>query len=200
MCIRDSFKTEYGWHFMQLIERRGEQFNARHVLMRPQVATSDLQREKVLLDSLRAQINQGRLTFEKAAGERSDDEESRSMNGMMIEPNSNTARWALGDLDQQTFFVLDKLKPGEMSEPQLIVMPDGTKAYRLLRLVARTDPHRANLKEDYRLIQQAAEGRMRADMIDRWITEHIGSTFVRLDETYSGCDFAHPWAKSAQGQ
>lgn len=198
--VSQVFKTQYGWHFMQLIERRGEQYNARHVLMRPQVASADLQRARNLLDSLRAEVLAGRLSFEKVATDFSDDEESRGQNGMMIEPNDNSTRWAIGDLDQQTFFVLDKLKAGEVSEPQLAVLPDATKAYRLLKLISRSEPHKANLKDDYRLLQQAAEGKSRSEIIDRWIDTHIGSTYVRLDEDYSTCTFQHPWVSPRDGE
>lgn len=191
--VSQVFKTEYGWHFMQMIERRGEQYNARHVLMRPQVASSDLQRSKTFLDSLRTVLVSGSADFGSAALEHSNDEESRGLNGVMIDPSSNSARWDLSALDQQTFFVLDKLKPGEVSEPQLLVMPDASKAYRLLKLIARTEPHRANLKEDYRLLQQAAEGKMRSDMIDKWVNTHISNAYVRIDEAYSSCAFTHPW-------
>lgn len=198
--VSQVFKTQYGWHFMQLIERRGEQYNARHVLMRPVVTPTDLNGARVLLDSLRAEILADRLTFEKAAVEYSDDEESRGQNGMLIEPNDNSTRWAIGELDQQTFFVLDKLKPGEIGEPQLVVMPDGMKAYRLLKLLSRTEPHRANLKDDYRLIQQAAEGKQRSDLIDRWINEHIESIYVRLSEEHLSCPFKYTWVPPGTGQ
>ena len=107
------------------------------------------------------------------------------MNGVMIEPNNNSARWDVSALDQQTAFVLDKLKPGEVSEPQLLVMPDGSKSYRLLRLGLRTEPHRANLKDDYRLIQQAAEGKQRSEAIDRWVGEKLEGTYT-LDADCTG--------------
>lgn len=196
--VSQVFKTEYGWHFMQMIERRGEQYSARHVLMRPQVSSSDLQRQKTFLDSLRGVILDGRQDFGTACGSYSDDEESKGLNGMMIEPNSNSARWDISDLDQQVFFVLDKLKSGEMSEPQLLVLPDGSKAYRILKLNTRTDPHRATLREDYRLIQQAAEGKVRSEMIEKWITDHIGSTYVHVADDYKGCAFVHPWVKTVE--
>ncbi len=198
--VSQVFKTQFGWHFMQMIERRGEQYNARHVLMRPQVSPSDLLRQRDFLDSLRTAIRDGRTTFGQAALEHSDDEESRSTNGIMVEPNSNGVRWDLKELDQQTFFVLDRLKPGEVSEPQVLVMPDATKAYRLLQLIARTDPHRANLRDDYRLIQQAAEGKKRSEAVDRWVNEHIATTYVRIDPAYAECPFTHPWNKAAKGQ
>lgn len=196
--VSQVFKTQYGWHFMQMIERRGEQYSARHVLMRPQVSSSDLQRQKIFLDSLRSVILDGKQDFGTACGSYSDDEESKGLNGMMIEPNSNSARWDISDLDQQVFFVLDKLKPGEMSEPQLLVLPDGSKAYRILKLNTRTDPHRATLREDYRLIQQAAEGKVRSEIIEKWITDHIGSTYVHVADDYKGCAFVHPWVKTVE--
>lgn len=198
--VSQVFRTQYGWHFMQLIERRGEQYNARHVLMRPQVSNTDLAIARETLDSLRLAISIQGIDFGKAAADNSDDEESRAQNGLMIEPNSNSARWPIRDLDQQVFFVLDKLKPGEVSEPQVVVQPDGTKAYRLLKLLSRTDPHRANLKDDYRLLMQAAEGRMRSELIDKWINEHIASTFVRIDPVHRACPFKYPWNKENSGQ
>lgn len=193
--VSQVFKTQYGWHFMQLIERRGEQYNARHVLMRPQVGAADLQVARELLDSLVRGIRAGTIDMGTAAQEFSDDEESKGLNGVMIDPSSNSARWDMGSLDQQTFFVLDKLKTSEVSDPQLVVMPDGTKAYRILRLILRTAPHRANLKDDYRLIQQAAEGKARAKAVDDWVAERLKGTYVRLSAEHATCPFQHDWAK-----
>lgn len=190
--VSQVFQTQYGWHFMQLEERRGEQYRARHVLMRPQVGSADIQRERNLLDSLRRLMLNGR-TMGELALEFSDDEESRGTSGVVIEPNSNSARWDMSSLDQQTFFVLDKLKVGEVSEPQLIVMPDGSKAYRLLKLDARTAPHRANLKDDYRLMQQAAEGELRSKAIDAWVKDRLQATYVRIAPGYADCSFMHEW-------
>jgi len=190
--VSQVFQTQYGWHFMQLEERRGEQYRARHVLMRPQVGSADIQRERNLLDSLRRLMLNGR-TMGELALEFSDDEDSRGTSGVVIEPNSNSARWDMSTLDQQTFFVLDKLKVGEVSEPQLIVMPDGSKAYRLLKLDARTAPHRANLKDDYRLMQQAAEGELRSKAIDAWVKDRLQATYVRIAHGYADCSFMHEW-------
>lgn len=195
--ISQVFKTQYGYHFMQMIERRGEQYNARHVLMRPQVGTEDLQKSKQQLDSLASLIKAGTLTFSQAAVDNSDDEESKGTSGLMIEPNNNSARWDMSTLDQQTFFVLDKLEKDQISEPQLIVMPDGSKAYRIVQLLLRTEPHRANLKEDYRLIQQAAEGKLRSEAIDKWVQDRIASTYVRLSDEYHTCGFTHEWGLQA---
>lgn len=198
--VSQVFKTSYGWHFMQLIERKGEQYNARHVLMRPMVSGTDMQASRNLLDSLAREVRAGRLTFSKAATDFSDDEESKGANGLLLEPNSNSARWDVSMLDQQTAFVLDKLQPGEVSEPQLVVMPDGSKSYRILQLILRTEPHRANLKDDYRLIQQACEGKMRSEAIDAWVSERLEGTYVRIAEEYASCPFMHKWTSTAAGE
>ncbi|MDQ3101586.1 MAG: hypothetical protein M3R08_09375, partial [Bacteroidota bacterium] len=87
-----------------------------------------------------------------------------------------------------------------VSEPQLIVMPDASKAYRIVQLMQRTEPHRANLKEDYRLIQQAAEGKLRSEAIDKWVQDRIGSTYVRLSDEYRTCGFVHDWGLQAAAE
>jgi peptidyl-prolyl cis-trans isomerase SurA len=191
--VSQVFKTQFGYHFMQLLERRGEQYSARHVLMRPQVGNADIQVQRLFLDSIATAIRMGRTDFATAAATHTDDEDSKGTGGLMIEPNSNTARWDMSSLDQQTFFVLDKLKEGEVSEPQLIVLPDGSKAYRLMRLMLRTEPHRANLQDDYRLIQQAAEGKLRAEAVDTWVKDRLEGTYVRIAPEFSGCAFSHSW-------
>ncbi len=191
--VSQVFKTQYGYHFMQLVERRGEHYNARHVLMRPQVGSAELQAERNLLDSLAGAVRNGKAVFADLATDYSDDEESKGSNGLLIEPNSNSPRWDMGTLDQQTFFVLDKLKPGEVSDPQLIVLPDASKAYRLVQLLVRTPPHRANLKDDYRMIQQAAEGKLRTEAVAQWVQDKLAGTHVRIHPEYSTCTFSNAW-------
>ncbi len=194
--ISQVFKTRYGYHFMQLVERRGEQYHARHMLMRPKVSNEDLRTQQLFLDSLRGRIVEQGADFGAMAATHSDDEESRDANGIMIDPATNSLRWDMSALDQQTFFVLDKLKPGEVSEPQLVVMPDGTKAWRLVRLIERTEPHKADLATDYHLIQQAAEGKLRAQAVDRWVKERLETTYVRLDPGFAACPFLHQWGRA----
>jgi len=191
--VSQVFKTQYGYHFMQLVERRGEHYNARHVLMRPQVGSTELQAERNLLDSLVGLVRNGKVTFADLATEYSEDEESKGSNGLLIEPNSNSPRWDIGALDQQAFFVLDKLKDGEVSEPQLIVLADASKAYRIVQLLVRTPPHRANLKDDYRMIQQAAEGKLRTEAVDQWVRDRLEGTHVRIDADFATCTFSHAW-------
>jgi len=191
--ISQVFKTQYGYHFMQMIERRGERYNARHILVRPQTGASDLRAARAYVDSIAALVRDGVMEFGRAATEFSDDEESQASNGVMLEPNTGSTKWAIGDLDQQTFFVIDKLQVAQIGEAQAISLPDGTQAYRVVRLNSRSEPHRMNLKDDYELIRQATEGRKRQDAIDTWIRVHLADTYVRILPDYAGCPFDHPW-------
>jgi len=195
--ISQVFKTQYGYHFMQMVERRGENYSARHLLICPQVAPADLRITKAFVDSVAALVRDGIMDFGKAAQDFSDDEESRAMNGVMIEPNTGSTKWAIGDLDQQTFFVVDKLRPAQVSEAQAITLEDGTQAYRVIRLLHRSEPHRMNLKDDYQLILQAAENRKRQSAVDSWMKDHIAGTYIRVLDDYSGCTFQHPWTPKA---
>ncbi|MBL8000960.1 MAG: peptidylprolyl isomerase [Flavobacteriales bacterium] len=191
--ISQVFKTSFGYHFMQMIERRGERYNARHILVRAQTGAADLRAARQYVDSVAALVRDGLLDFGRAAAELSDDEESQSTSGVMLEPNTGATKWAIGDLDQQTFFVIDKLKVAQIGEAQAVTLPDGTQAYRVIRLNSRTEPHRMNLKDDYELILQATEGRKRQEVIDKWIGVHIADTYVRVLPDYAGCRFDHPW-------
>lgn len=197
--VSQVFKTEYGYHFMQMVERRGEYYNARHVLMRPQLGNVELQKERTVLDSLVGLVRSEKEGFGALAAKYSEDAESKDLGGVVIEQNNNSSRWDMGALDQQTFFVLDKLKPGQVSEPQLIVLPDGSKAYRVLQLITHTPPHKANLKDDYRMIQQAAEGKLRAAAVEEWVSSRLDGTYVRLNKDYKGCTFTHDWALEQAG-
>lgn len=189
------FKTDFGFHFMQMIERRGERYNARHVLISPSVSDRDMQRAKAYLDSMMVKVRSGELAFTKLATDYNDDEETKGSNGVVIEPNSNSARWAIGELDQGTFTVLDKLTVGDMSEPRSFDDAGGKKGYRILRLLKRTEPHRMDLVQDYHLVTQAAEGRVKQRAMDDWINEKLAGTWVRIIPDYAGCAFEHPWVK-----
>jgi peptidyl-prolyl cis-trans isomerase SurA len=191
--VSQVFTTQFGYHFMQMIERRGEQYNARHVLMKPVVAGADLAVARALLDSLATRIRAGELDFAQAAAEYSDDEETRSNGGVLVEPNTSSPRWEVGDLDAQTFFIVDKLQPGQVGQPAVMSLPDGGSAYRLIKLLLRTDPHQANLKDDWQMMQQACEAEARTKAVDRWLADKLANTYVRVAPEYTTCPFKYDW-------
>lgn len=191
--ISPVFKTKYGYHIMEMIERKGEQYNARHILLIPKTSPVDLQAAKDRLDSLMTLVRDGKLEFSKAASDDNDDDDTKGTNGVVMEPTSNSPHWAIGDLDQKTFLVLDKLQAGQISQSLAFDDPNGNQGFRVFRLLKRTQPHRMNLTEDYPLVQQAAEAKLRQHNVDNWVKEKLKDTYVNIIPAYRGCKFDHPW-------
>lgn len=192
--ISPVFKTKYGYHIMEMIERKGDRYNARHILLSAKPTAMDKAGAKARLDSLIALVRDGKLEFTKLATEFNDDEDTKGTNGVMIEPNSGSAHWAIGDLDQKVFLVLDKLAVGQISEPQYMEMPDGSAGHVAYRLLKRTAPHRMDLRTDYPLVQQAAEGKARQQAVARWVRGKLAGTYVHIVAPYASCAFQNPWA------
>lgn len=187
------FSTKYGYHIMEMIERKGDRYNARHILLTPKVSPADMEAARSRLDSLVAQVRDGQLDFGALASGQNQDEDTKGTNGTVLDPNTNSTHWAIGDLDQRTFLVLDKLEVGQMSQSMAFEDPDGKKGYRIYRLLKRTEPHRMDLVQDYPLVQQAAEARLRQRSVDGWVKRKLGDTYVSIIKAYQGCAFEHPW-------
>lgn len=194
------FKTKYGYHIMEMLDRKGDQYNARHILLSPKPSATDVLHAKERLDSLLALVREGSLEFSMLASTHNDDEETKGTNGLVLEPNSNSAHWAIGDLDQRTFLVLDKLEEGQISEPMPFEEPDGKKGYRALKLLKHTEPHRMDLVQDYPLVQQAAEAKLRQRSVDDWVREKLVGTYVHVIPAYAGCSFEYPWTGASTEQ
>lgn len=191
--ISPVFKTKYGYHIMEMIERKGDRYNARHILLIPKAGPADLVAAKDRLDSLMTLVRDGATDFSKVATDMNDDEDTKGTNGVVIEPNTNISHWAIGDLDQKTFLVIDKLKVGQISEAQYFEDPTGEKGYRVFRLIAHTEPHRMDLVQDYPLVQQAAEAKTRQRKVDDWVREKLSGTYVHVISDLASCPFEHPW-------
>jgi len=136
------------------------------------------------------------MSFAKAASELNDDEETKGTNGLVIEPNSNSPRWAISDLDKEMFNVLDKLEPGTISAPQAFELPTGEKGWRILLLMKRTEPHVMDLVTDYPLVSEAAATAVKQRRVDAWIREKLGTTYVQVIPDYASCPFKYPWIRT----
>jgi peptidyl-prolyl cis-trans isomerase SurA len=195
--VSEIFETEYGFHIVQLIERRGQQANVRHILLKPQFAQSDLFAAKSKLDSLRKQImNVDSLKFETAAARFSVDKSTRMNGGKLINPQTGSTTFEIDEVskvDPSLFFILDKMKPGEVSQPVIYQKYDGSQSYRLVKLVSVTEPHRANLEDDYLKIQGAAKSEKEKEALDKWIKAKIQLNYIRIDDALLDCQFQHSW-------
>jgi len=188
--ISEIVETEAGFHIIQMIERRGEYVNVRHILLMAKVSPVALEKAKNELDTIATQIRSGELSFEEAV-EKYSDYEGKS--GLLLNPYTGSTLFEADDLDQQVSFVIDKLQPGELSDPVPMITEEGKDAYRLLMLKRKTTPHKANLRDDYNRIQAWALQKKKQEAVDNWIREKSNSAYVRINENFTDCDFDYNW-------
>lgn len=186
-------ESPFGFHIIQQIERKGELINVRHILLVPKTSGADLYKAQQFCDSVHQLILKDSLSFSDAALNFSDDAESKNNGGIIPNPQTGSSKFETSELDQTIFFTIDKLKVGEISEPVLMQTADGKKAYRLLYLKSRSEPHRANLKDDYQRVQNIALTLKQTKVIDNWIKSKLKTTFVKIDQDYKTCNFKHEW-------
>ncbi|MDD4602669.1 MAG: peptidylprolyl isomerase [Bacteroidales bacterium] len=191
--VSDIVETEDGMHLIQMIERRGEYINVRHILLQPKVSIINLTSAKLFLDSVATLIAKKKYTFEQAVMRFSDDPNKNS-GGMMINPVSGNTRFEASQVDPKIFFVVDKLKVGDISVP-VLTTDRGKQDYRIYYLKARSNPHKANLNEDYARIQQVALEKKKMEVVNEWITNKIKSTYITIMKDYRTCPFQRKWTK-----
>lgn len=185
-------ETEYGFHIIQLIEKRGEQVNVRHILLSPKVSSKDLQEGVVKLDSLRKEIVADKATFEEAAYWVSQDKDTKNNKGQMINMRTGSTRFEMQDLPPEVARQIEKLEPGDVS--QAFIMKDQRKnrdVIALVKLSKRVPGHKATLTEDYNLIKQMYEEKAKSDIIKDWVENKIGDTYTRIAPGWDGCDFTY---------
>ncbi|MDE6853701.1 MAG: peptidylprolyl isomerase, partial [Muribaculaceae bacterium] len=193
-------ETEYGFHIIQLIEKRGDRINARHILLKPKVAEKDLQDALVRLDSLRTDIvDNKKLSFEEAVGFVSQDKDTRMSRGVMVNQHDGTTRFQMSELPQEIAREIGKMQPGDISKPFIMVDPKRNREIvAMVRLSDRIDAHTANLSDDYQTIKDMYENARRQEIVDKWLADKIRTTYVRVEDGWRGCDFQHKgWIKTA---
>lgn len=190
--ISEVIETEYGFHIIQLIERRGDYINVRHILRTLKVSPEALQQAYDELDHIASLIRNDSITFDEAVKTYSD-EADKVNGGLLVNELDGSTMFAAEDLDQQVSVVINRLQVGEVSDPVPMKTSDGKDAYRLLIIKKKTTPHRANLKDDYALIQQWTMQKQRQDAINKWIQAKSSKAYVKICDEYKDCDFQFDW-------
>ncbi|MBO4250166.1 MAG: peptidylprolyl isomerase [Paludibacteraceae bacterium] len=186
-------KTEYGYHIIQLIEKKGERINCRHILLRPRISASDKVKAIEKLDSIRRLIDADSLQFEQAVTRFSEDKNTVMNAGLMINPNTGSSRFEYQELAPEIAKQIYNLNEGDVSQP--FVMMDQTKnreVCAIVRVAKKTDIHRANLTDDFQTIKAMLEAKMSADFIHDWILKKQKSTFVQISPGWQNCEFEYP--------
>lgn len=189
-------ETEFGYHIIQLIEKRGDRINTRHILLKPKVSQKDLDSAVAKLDSLRKDIVANKYTFEQAALYVSQDKDSRNNKGLMMNPNTHTTLFEMADLPDDIGKVVDKLNVGEMSEPFITInQSNNRQQVAMVKLVRRIEAHKADLAEDFQVLKTMYENQRKSDIIDEWVKEKQSKTYVHISEGWRDCEFKYDWQK-----
>jgi peptidyl-prolyl cis-trans isomerase SurA len=187
------FESDFGFHFLRVTDRRGEQFSACHVLMKPTFDPRALEVMEATIDSVSVQLALGETSFDAAVLRHSMREATRNQKGQVVNPRDGGARFGVDELDPNVFFLLQDLQPGDVSAPVQLVDEDNRAYWAMIRLEERFPAHRANPTDDYALFQQQVEADMREEALSKWIDKRIGETFVRVDAPYRACAMDMPW-------
>jgi peptidyl-prolyl cis-trans isomerase SurA len=180
------FETDFGIHIMQLLERRGNEYHSRHILISPKPSQSDLDAAYQYLDSLRAKIVADSITFQKAAKEYSDDTQTKSNGGFFADADNNT-KVLVDELDPVVFFNIDSMKVGSISKPITYRTDQGKDAVRILYYKSRTAPHLASLQDDWTRIQAATLNQKKDLTLQKWFQKARKDVFISIDANYDYC-------------
>lgn len=190
-------ETEYGYHIIQLIEKRGDQANFRHILLTPKVSEQDLEKARVRLDSLRKEIIADKFSFEEAATFVSQDKDTKNNKGLMVNPQTGSSKFQMAELPPEIARRVENMQPGELSDA--FVMKDATKnkdVVVLVKLTSRTPGHKATLADDFNQMKQMYENHQKNNIVTDWIEKKIKTTYVKIGEGWDGCDFKYKgWIK-----
>ncbi len=191
--ISPVIKTQHGYHIIQMMERRGEYINVRHILMVPKPTAAALAKSKKELENITALISMDTVTFEQAAARFSDDP-SRLNGGKLVNPYTGDSKFTTEEVEPNLYFVIEKMNVGDRSAPLLFTDENNNQAYRIVRLKSRTEPHKANLKDDYPQIQNMALSIKQNGVINKWIVAKSKNTYVKILGDYKTCPFKYTWA------
>jgi peptidyl-prolyl cis-trans isomerase SurA len=198
--ISDVVESQFGFHLIQLMGRRGNSINVRHILLRPEITEDDFEMVRRKLDSVRTLILKDSITFSYAVKKFSYDKaQSYNNDGRMVNPVTGNTFFEVGDLDPDIYFAIDTLKVKGITAPIEFRDPSGEVQFHIIQLQSKTPPHKANLLQDYSKIQKASIESKKNDYINTWIDEKISSTFIRLEQKYGTCPNLNIWINQSRG-
>ena len=185
-------ETEYGFHIMQLIEKRGDKVKVRHILRKPQRSTENIKKMLLQLDSIAVAVKEGEVTFEQAVEMYSADKDTRNNYGIMYNKSTASSRFALDELPVDVARVVDGLAVGDISQPFTWLLDNGKTVCAVLKLKTRTEAHQATMRDDYEVMKNIYQAKLSDEKIQRWIKEKQKNTYVRVNPDSRNCEFKYP--------
>lgn len=197
--ISNVFETEYGFHIMKLIDRKGDDYVVNHILITPEFSRDSLDAASKRLDECYRALKENRITWDDAVKKYSNDANTKENKGIITNPISGEQMWDIEDVNQvdpQMFQLTDALEKGQVTAPTIYMdFNERKQGLRIVRLMERTKPHVANLTDDYNLIRTAAENEKKQEAKDKWTANRVASAYVRIDEQYKNCIFRNKWGQ-----
>ena len=194
--VSNIVETDDGFHIIQLIEKRGDRINTRHILLRPKVSDKDLTDALTRLDSVRSEIISGKKPFEEMALFISQDKDSRNNNGNMLNEKNHSSRFEMADLPAEVGKKISLMQPGDISEPFVMINPKTRREQvAIVKLVKRIDGHKADLAEDFMIIKDMCEASAKEKILRDWVIQKQKSVYVYIEEGWRNCDFKYDWLK-----
>jgi peptidyl-prolyl cis-trans isomerase SurA len=194
--ISNVVKSEFGYHIIQVIDRKGELIKTRHIIMMPKVTPEALEKAKLRIDSIADFVRKGNFKFEEAALRYSFDKNSRNNGGVVINPETGERKWKLTELDPDVSKILPQMNINEISKPFKTFDDRQRPVYKIVKLISKTSPHKANLKDDYVELSNLYMISKKEKKMDEWIRDKQKGAYVRIDPTYMNCNFKYKgWIK-----
>ena len=191
-------ESEFGYHIIQLIDKKGEKIKVRHILLKPKVSDEAIQQSLLRLDSIKADILDGKFTFEEGAAVISDDKDTRNNHGLManVTQEGRTSRVEMQDLPAEVARTIENMKVGEVSTPFEMVSDRGKTVCAIVRLKNRIEGHKATVTEDFQVLKNMLLEKKRQERINSWVADKIKTTYVWINDRYKNCDFEYQgWIK-----
>lgn len=190
-------QTEFGYHIIQLIEKRGDRVNVRHILLRPHVSAEEKEKAIHALDSIANLIRENKMTFEQAVQSYSQDKNSAMNAGLMLNEKNNTSKFEYQDLPPEVAKVVYTMNVGEISNPFTMINPTTNKeVVAVVKVKSKVEAHKANLTDDYQMLQTLYESRKKQEFLNNWIIKKQQETYISIDPAWQNCKFQYPgWIK-----
>lgn len=197
-------ESQYGYHIIQLVDKRGDKLKLRHILKKPRVEQVDIDAALVRLDSIAQDIRSGKFTFEVAASQLSDDVDSRANKGLMFNVTQDeatgkrirTSRFKMGELPAEIARVVESMEVGDISKPFTMIDKKGKEQCCIIKLKNRIKAHTATITEDFQILSQIVRSHRSEEFLNEWIRDKQRSTYIRINPDWVNCDFQYPgWVK-----
>jgi len=189
-------ESSFGFHLIQLIDKADDRFRTRHILMKPKIAIEAKQSVKIRLDSIARVIRLDSLTFERAALQFSQDKKTRMNGGLRVNPLTLNSKFKIDEFEASEYYIIRKLQIGEISEPFESVDDKGKTVFKIIQLKSKSEPHRANLRQDFDMLKKMTQQDKQLQVVEKWVSEKSKDTYIRIELPYKDCNFSNQsWKK-----